>query len=150
MQTNMLSKIEQAVSAISTRYYKTILVCEYQNGKYVKKAAKKLGVPSLNINLLLSAKLKDFPKARMTGKVHSLMNDILRESGSEVICLENIEILFEPGLNQDVIQLLQSFSRNYTLIVSWRGHYDGSRFVYGEPGHPEYYVCNDFDGVVII
>lgn len=149
MQTNMLSKIEQAVNTISTRYYKAILVCEYQNGKYVKEVAEKLGVPSLNINLLLSEKLKDFPKARMTGKVHILMNDILRESGSDVICLENIEILFDPALNQDVLQLLQSFSRNYVLIVSWRGSFDGTRLIYAEPGHPEYYVHNDFDGIIV-
>jgi hypothetical protein len=150
MQTNMLSKIEQAMNTVSSRYYKMILVCEYQNGKFVKNASEKLDLPLLNISLLLSEKLKEYPKARMTGRVHSLMNDILRVSDSDVICLENIEILFDPVLNQDVIQLLQSFSRNYTLIVSWRGSYDGKRIVYAEPGHPEYYAYNEFDGVVII
>lgn len=149
MRTEVIRKIEQEIESIQSKYYKLILVCEHQRGNSVKIVAQNLKIPLLNINLLLSEQLKEFPSKRMAGKVHNLLSDILRNSGSSIICLDHIEILFNPILKQDVIQLLQSFSRNYTLVVSWRGSYDGKRFVYATPGHPEYYECRECDGIVI-
>lgn len=149
MRTEVIKEIEQELESIQSKYYKLILVCEHQRGDSVKIAAQNLKIPLLNINLLLSEQLKEFSSKRMAGKVHNLLSDILRDSGSNIICLDHIEILFDPILKQDVIQLLQSFSRNYTLVVSWSGSYDGKRFVYATPGHPEYYECREFDGIVI-
>lgn len=150
MRIDLVGKIEQELKSISSKYYKMLLVCEHQKWNSVQYIGQRKHFPVLNISLLLSEKLKEYPKNRMTNRVHALLNEILKETGSDVICLEHIEILFDPSLNQDAIQMLQSFSRNYTLIVSWRGSYDGKRFVYAVPGHPEYYECTEFDGVVII
>ena len=150
MRSDLVRKIEQELKNISSKYYKMLLVCEHQKGNSVQYIGQTENYPVLNISLLLSERLKEYPRKRMTSKVHALLSEILKEADSEVICLEHIEILFDPHLNQDAIQLLQSFSRNYTLVVSWRGTYDGKRFTYAVPGHPEYYECTEFDGVVII
>ncbi|NMD71289.1 BREX-3 system P-loop-containing protein BrxF [Bacillus sp. DNRA2] len=149
MSADLVKKIEQELEGISTRYYKMILVCELSKGTAVKKAAESFGIPLLNISMLLSEKLKEYPSKRMAGRVHSLLSDILRNAGSSTLCLEHIEVLFDPTLKQDVIQLLQPLSRNYTLVVSWKGSYDGRRFVYAVPGHPEYYECKEFDGIIV-
>lgn len=150
MSGDLVKKIEHELESISSKYYKMILVCEHPKGTAVKRAAENLGIPLLNISLLLSEKLKEYPSKRMAGRVHNLLSDILRNAGSSTLCLNHIEVLFDPTLKQDVIQLLQSFSRNYTLIVSWKGSYDGRRFVYAVPGHPEYYECKEFDGIVVM
>ncbi|RID89031.1 BREX-3 system P-loop-containing protein BrxF [Peribacillus asahii] len=149
MRTDLVRKIEQELKSISSKYYKILLVCEHQKGNSVQYIGQSGNFPVLNISLLLSEKLKEYPRKRMTNRVHALLSDILKETSSDVICLEHIEILFDPNLNQDAIQLLQSFSRNYTLIVSWRGTYNGKKFTYAVPGHPEYYECSDFDGTII-
>lgn len=149
MSTDLVKKIEQGLEGISTKYYKMILVCEHPKGTAVKKASESFEIPLLNISLLLSEKLKEYPSKRMAGRVHHLLSEVLRNTGSITLCLEHIEVLFDPTLKQDVIQLLQSFSRNYTLVVSWKGSYDGNRLVYAVPGHPEYYECKEFDGIVV-
>ncbi|MGS2777776.1 BREX-3 system P-loop-containing protein BrxF [Robertmurraya sp. GLU-23] len=149
MRTELVRKIEQGIENISSKYYRMLLVCEHQKGNSVQYMGESQHYPVLNISLMLSERLKEYPSKRMTSRVHVLLSEILKEAESDVICLEHIEILFDPSLNQDVIQLLQSFSRNYTLIISWRGTYDGKRFTYAVPGHPEYYECSDFDGIVI-
>lgn len=149
MRTELVRKIEQELKSISSKYYRMILVCEHQKGGSVQYIGQSEHYPVLNISLLLSERLKQYPRKRMTNRVHALLSEILKEADSDVICLDHIEILFDPHLNQDAIQLLQSFSRNYTLIVSWRGTYDGKRFTYAVPGHPEYYECTELDGVVI-
>ncbi|MBO0997208.1 BREX-3 system P-loop-containing protein BrxF [Bacillus sp. SD075] len=149
MRTELVRKIEQELKNISSKYYKLLLVCEHQKGNSVQYIGQSEHYTVLNISLLLSERLMEYPRKRMTNRVHALLSEILKEAESDVICLEHIEILFDPNLNQDAIQLLQSFSRNYTLVVSWRGTYDGKRFTYAVPGHSEYYECSDFDGIVI-
>jgi hypothetical protein len=57
-----------------------------------------------------------------------------------MLALNNIELLFEPSLQQEPLALLQELSRNKSLIVAWGGSYNEQTRVltYAEPGHPEY------------
>jgi hypothetical protein len=63
---------------------------------------------------------------------------MLSESNEEVVLLDNIEILFDPSLQQDPLRLLLNLSRNRTLVVSWNGQIKNNILSYAEPGHPEY------------
>ncbi|WP_462409359.1 BREX-3 system P-loop-containing protein BrxF [Neobacillus sp. Marseille-QA0830] len=150
MSADLVNRIEQGLEIINSKYYRIILVCEHSKGTIVKNVAESIGVPLLNINFLLSQKLKEYPRKRMAGRVHTLLSEILKNGGNNTLCIEHIEVLFDPILKLDAIQLLQSFSRNYTLVVSWKGKYDGRRFVYAVPGHPEYYECKEYDGIVVM
>ena len=49
----------------------------------------------------------------------------------------NIELLFATELAQDPLKLLQSLSRNRTIVAAWPGNFDGAALTYAEPGHPE-------------
>ena len=40
-------------------------------------------------------------------------------------------------LAQDPLKLLQSLSRNRTVVAAWPGNFDGVSLTYAEPGHPE-------------
>ena len=53
-------------------------------------------------------------------------------SKSELILLDNIELLFAVELAQDPLRLLQSLSRNRTVIASWPGTFDGQSLTYAE------------------
>jgi hypothetical protein len=62
----------------------------------------------------------------------------VREQASDVVLLDNIELLFAKDLAQDPLRLLQSLSRNRTIVAAWPGSFDGKYLTYAEPGHPEH------------
>ena len=66
-----------------------------------------------------------------------ILDEIVREERSDVVLLDNIELLFAVELAQDPLRLLQSLSRNRTIVAAWPGTFDGKTLTYAEPGHPE-------------
>jgi hypothetical protein len=64
--------------------------------------------------------------------------------------LDNIEMLFHPDLHQDPLRLLQSLSRNRTIIAAWRGRCSERALIYAAPEHPEYRRFDDPDALLIV
>jgi hypothetical protein len=67
-----------------------------------------------------------------------ILREIINMGSSEIILLENIEIIFDVGLKQDPLRLLQGLSRNKTVIAAWNGTIVEDSLTYAVPGHPEY------------
>jgi type II secretory pathway predicted ATPase ExeA len=105
-----------------------------------------LGAPVLNVNLEISQRMLEMTVRQRAIQVSRLLEEILSESDEEVVLLDNIEILFDPSLQQDPLRLLLNLSRNRTLVVSWNGQIKNNTLSYGEPGHPEYkrYTVENF------
>jgi hypothetical protein len=64
---------------------------------------------------------------------------------NKTILLDHTEILFDVELGQDPLRLLESLSRNQTIIAFWNGQVRDGKLIYAEQGHPEYrsYTAND-------
>ena len=83
----------------------------------------------------------------------------VKRQASDVLLLDNLEILFDVRLKQDPLRLLQQLSRNKTIVVAWPGgvvdpheaydasarkeerratHDAGRYLTYAVPDHPEY------------
>ena len=75
-----------------------------------------------------------------------ILREIVSIGSSEIILLDNIEIIFDVGLKQDPLRLLQGLSRNKTVIAAWNGTIVEDSLTYALPGHPEYrrYPIHDF------
>ena len=75
-----------------------------------------------------------------------ILREIVSIGSSEIILLDNIEIIFDVGLKQDPLRLLQGLSRNKTVIAAWNGTIVEDSLTYAVPGHPEYrrYPIHDF------
>ena len=71
-------------------------------------------------------------------RVARLLDDIVKQAASDVVLLDNIEMLFAGELAQDPLRLLQGLSRNRTIVASWPGSFDGQTLTYAEPGHCEF------------
>jgi hypothetical protein len=54
-------------------------------------------------------------------RVARIVDDIVQEQAADTVLLDNIEMLFHPDLKQDPLRLLQSLSRNRTIVATWRG-----------------------------
>jgi predicted ribonuclease YlaK len=109
----------------------------------------KLGVTRLNLNLELSRRLLDMPAQHRAIHLSSVLEEIIAEAGGAVVVLDNIELLFDPALQQDPLRLLQNLSRNRTIVAAWNGLCQDGRLVYGESGHIEYRSYPDRDLCVV-
>ncbi len=150
--------IEEVIQRINeaTRlkpYYRLILVVARAGaGKTgtLQEVARRTGGQIVNVNLELSRRLLDLPERQRAIQVQRLLEDIVAETESEVVLLDDIEILFAPSLEQDPLRLLKGVSREQTVVAAWNGSTENSTLTYAAPAHPEHrrYPSNDV-GVVV-
>ncbi|OSI26666.1 hypothetical protein BST65_08815 [Bradyrhizobium canariense] len=137
---SLSSQIQDVLPKTQDTYYKLILaVGPARTGKTaaLTELAAKHKWPRVNVNLCLSEKLLELTHRQRAIRVAGILNDTVRDENSSVVLLDNIELLFAPELAQDPLKLLQSLSRNRTIVAAWPGNFDGSSLTYAEPGHPE-------------
>ena len=130
-------------------YYRLLLlVAPSCGGKsaYLKKVQRQDDIPYVNVSLQLSRQLLPLTERQRALQLPQLLEATVAAAGSPGVLLDNIELLFSPGLKQDPLRLLESLSRNRSLLVAWPGNIDGRYITYAEPGHPEYrrYEIKDF------
>jgi len=133
----ILSKIQDAIQL----YYRLIFVVGASgSGKtqVLRAVHERTGFPVINVNLELSKAMLDLRERQRMLELPKLLSDILVHLKSDVILLDNIEILFAVSLKQDPLRLLQGLSRNKTIVASYSGMIDGESLVYAQPDHPEY------------
>ena len=92
----------------------------------------------INVNLELSRRMLDLTERQRQLRVQRLLELILAEHESDVVLLDNIEILFDVALRQDPLRLLQGLSRARKVAAAWNGSIEGHYIHYAETGHPEY------------
>jgi hypothetical protein len=140
LPTSLSSEIEEVLPKIQDTYYKLVLaVGPARTGKTVAliELAAKHNWPRLNVNLAVSEKLLELTHRQRAVRVAEILHDVIRLENSDVVLLDNIELLFATELAQDPLKLLQSVSRNRAIIAAWPGNFDGTALTYGRPGHGE-------------
>ena len=107
---------------------------------------KRTDAPLLNVNLELSRRMLELTERQRALQLPRLLSEMVNAAQADVILLDNIEILFDVSLKQDPLRLLQSLSRNKTLVAAWNGSIQSGHMVYATPDHPEYkrYPIRDF------
>lgn len=70
--------------------------------------------------------------------VRRLLDELLRDAKSDVVVLDNTDVLFTPSLQQNALQLLKMLSRNTTLVAAWTGVLTNGYVTRSVPGHSEY------------
>jgi hypothetical protein len=137
---SLSSQIQDVLPKTQDTYYKLILaVGPARTGKTaaLTELAAKHKWPRVNVNLCLSEKLLELTHRQRAIRIAGILDDTVRAENSNVVLLDNIELLFDTELAQDPLKLLQSISRNRTIVAAWPGTFDGSALTYAEPGHPE-------------
>lgn len=140
MATSLSTQIQDVLPKTQDTYYKLILaVGPARTGKTaaLTELAAKHEWPRVNVNLCLSEKLLELTQRQRAVRVAGILDDTVRGEKSDVVLLDNIELLFAKELAQDPLKLLQSLSRNRTIVAAWPGNFDGAALTYAEPGHPE-------------
>ena len=144
-------KIRQSLQAAEGLYHRLVLlVGETGSGKtgVLRDVAEELGTSVININLALAGELLELTAKQRSLRLPGILDQIAARDRSPVV-LDNLEILFDKDLKQDPLRLLQSLSRNRTVLASWSGIVNSGRLLYAETGHPEYRSYESIDALIV-
>ncbi len=145
LSEQIIQKLEQAAELYNRLI---LLVAPTGAGKTstLQAVKERTGAPMVNVNLELSRRLLDLTERQRSLHVPRLLDEIVAQTKSDVILLDNIEILFDTNLKQDPLRLLQGLSRNRTIVAAWSGSVLKGNLIYAAPEHPEYqkYQVRDF------
>ncbi len=134
-------RIARHVADAAQLYHRLVLVVgPFQTGKTaaLRELEAERGWPLLNLNLSLSQRMLELTTRQRALRVPRLLDDLADELESEVLLLDNLEMLFHPELQQHPLRLLQGLSRNRTVVAAWRGRQERKALHYASPEHPEY------------
>ncbi len=136
------------IEDLKNRYFRLMLLLQAP-GELPQDLAKKLDCPLVNVNLVVSEKLKSLPSKSWPSELPDIVRDIIWETNSDQLVFDRIELLFEPAMQRDPLKLLQGCSRNRSLIVHWPGEIHDGCLTYATPGHPEYRHYASVDALII-
>ena len=141
MADAIASQLRDRISDAATQYHRLVLlVGPPRSGKTaaLNALATEAGWPRINVNLQLAERLLDLTQKQRAVRVSALLDDVVKATPSDVVLLDNVEMLFAVELAQDPLRLFQGLSRNRTVVVGWSGKFDGAALTYAEPGHREF------------
>ena len=67
----------------------------------------------------------ELTRTQRSRQVERLLKEVIAAVSGDVVLLDNLEILFDTGLEVEPLRLLQVSSRNRTIVASWNGSYAG-------------------------
>ena len=147
----MHDKIKRSLQAAEGLYHRLVLlVGETGSGKtgVLREVAEEFGSSVINVNLALSGELLELTAKQRSLRLPGILDQIADQAQSPV-ALDNLEILFDRGLKQDPLRLLQGISRNRAVGASWNGVMKSGRLLYAETGHPEYRSYDSVDALIV-
>ncbi len=147
-----VADIQKAVEQASGAYHRLVLVVgPTGSGKtgLLHSFAAQAGRDCRNVNLEISQGMLELTKLRRPRQADRIFRDWVATAGSDPLVLDNLEVLFDSGLQLDPLRLLQASSRNHTLVASWNGRLHDGVLVYAEPDHPEYKSYRNVDAVTL-
>jgi len=103
------------------------------------------GALLVNVNLELTSRMLELTERQRALQLPRLLQEIVSNDNNEMILLDNIEVMFDIGLKQDPLRLLQGLSRNKTVVAAWNGSVEDGWLIYATPGHPEYRRYNQVE-----
>ena len=149
----MLAKIERLIGEIDDLNSKLILlVGPSHSGKtqLLRQLGEKLSIAPLNVGLELGRRLAATPNNKRSFSAGELLREIAdMERTEDALLLDNLELLFEPGLQINPLDLVRRLAHSKRVVAVWPGEMRGDRLIYADMSHPEHrdYSC---EGVVVV
>ncbi|MCY4388230.1 MAG: BREX-3 system P-loop-containing protein BrxF [Desulfurellaceae bacterium] len=137
----LADQIIRKVKPAAELYHRLILVVAPAGaGKttVLRDVRDRIGASLVNVNLALSRRMLELTERQRGLQLRRLLEEIIFDHDEEIILLDNIEIIFDPGLHQDPLRLLQGISRNKTVVAAWSGAIVEEFLTYAAPDHAEY------------
>lgn len=149
----MLEQLERLIGEIGDLNSKLILlVGPGRSGKtqLLRQLGAKLNIEPLNVGLELGRRLAATPKNKRGFSAGELLREISDKERTEApLLIDNLELLFEPGLQINPLDLVKRLAHSKRVVAVWPGELRGDRLIYADMSHPEH---RDYsrDGVVVL
>lgn len=145
VRMNLINKLMNEIERIKGQRYQILIIPpNNENRTSLTQALEQLNVPLLNLSLILAKHLKEIPPKKRPLAAGAILRQVIGKVSSEIVCLEKIEYLFDPELNQDPLRLLANMSGNKVIIVFWPGEVKENRLLYATLGHPDFYENDNY------
>jgi RNase adaptor protein for sRNA GlmZ degradation len=144
--------LRRVIQQAGDLYHRLVLLAGSQgSGKTaaLQAVSKTQGFPLINVNLQLCKAMLELTRNQRTRQVEHLFKAVVAAASTEVVLLDNLEVLFDPGLEVEPLRLLLGASRNQTLVAAWNGTFRDGTLVYAEPGHPEFAQFKQVEALVV-
>ena len=93
--------------------------------KLIRELAEQDGWKYIEAKELIDDEFLEIARDLRPDMAKDVMCKALKACGSDVILLDNVNVLFAPILNLKPIELLKTVSAMYPIVVGWRGRFDG-------------------------
>ena len=153
VELQLAERLEQLISEIGDLNSKLILlVGPSRSGKtqLLRQLGAKLNIEPLNVGLELGRRLAATLNNKRGFSAGELLREIAdKERTEDPLLLDNLELLFEPGLQINPLDLVRRLAHSKSVVAVWPGELRGDRLVYADMSHPEH---RDYsrDGVVVL
>jgi Cdc6-like AAA superfamily ATPase len=115
----------------------------------LRQLAAKLSSESINVGLELARLLAATPNNKRGFSAGELLREITNNHKTgDLLLLDNLELLFEPSLQINPLDLIKRLAHAQPVVAVWPGELRGDRLTYADMSHPEH---RDYsrEGVVV-
>lgn len=152
MAGSLTHQVRRGVQQVGTMYHRLLIVAG-PPGSGKTRALQELetqqGWPRISINQVLSEQLLELTAKQRAVRLPSILGEVVEATGSDVVLLDNIEMLFSPDFGQDPMRLLQRLARNRTIVAAWSGTGDRHCLSYAVPEHREWKRYEAPDALIV-
>jgi len=149
----MLEQLERLIGEIGDFNSKLVLLVGASRSgktKLLRELGAKLNIEPLNVGMELGRRLAATPNNKRGFSAGELLREIAdKERTDDPLLLDNLELLFEKGLQINPLDLVKRLAHSKRVVAVWPGELRGDRLIYADMSHPEH---RDYsrDGVVVL
>lgn len=147
-----IAKLESLIDEIGDLHSKLILLAGPSHcgkTKLLRQLSVKLKIKRISLGLELGRRLAATPNSKRGFSVGELLRELTNQTQAEApLLLDNLEVLFEPSLEVNPLELLRRLAISKRVVAVWPGELRNDRLVYADMSHPEHRDYSS-DGVVI-
>lgn len=129
--------IPTILSNASKKYHRLILIIGLpHSGKteILERFGEHYPSSYINLALVLSEKLLNFSSNQRKNALNQMITEIIEPFHDKVLLFDNIELLFDPELQVDVLDLFRKISRHQICVICWSGVIKNDKVRFGDHG----------------
>lgn len=149
----LLEELERLIVEVNDLNCKLILlVGPSQSGKtqLLRQLGAKLKIGVFNVGQELGRRLAATPNSKRGFLTSELLREIVdKEQVEDQLLLDNLELLFEPSLHINPLDIAKRLAHSKCVVAVWPGELRSNHLTYADISHPEHRDYNR-DGVVVL
>jgi len=136
---HLLAETREALDTVRRAHWRLVWIAGGTapgRSGFVEALATRLGCPDIKVGRRLSERLLELPPRGRAAAAGDQFLDLLLEAGSDLLCLDHLEILFDPVLRLHAVETVRNASRRFVIAAAWPGEIGPDGLAFGPPEHP--------------